>query len=230
MIKSCKLAGLIGVFSICLLTSTASNAASAEPMGDKRDVECSVSRVVVNLVVGLPLEEAVKRSPALGTAESGSFLHGQSAYVFQPFLFRYEGLVPFEVSCPHQVAVMPKAGRVYSIEVDMTAHDPYDLNEAMELMSIWRDKFSAMNLPLPVSAANRRVMSFERTKAYFESKSTANLPSPGQSTGAWQQGHELIGLGIQRVDLATSVGAHKFMYVVELSVSDESPENMGGGN
>lgn len=213
---------IVFVFVVLAISNGALRAEHVVTADEKHEIGCNKTGAIIEVAVGWTLAEAEKRSPSLARTETPGFDSGLSAYVSKPSLFKYVGAVPFEILCPHMASVMPKDGRVVDVEVGFVAVDPYDFDQAMELMETWRDKFAAMNLDAPSDAMRRNVVSPEEVRSFFHLKSILNLSPIGKSVGSWRSGSEIIGLGIERWNVSPMNLPPKYMYVVGINVSDQS--------
>ena len=173
----------------------------------------------IEVAIGWSLDLANKRSPALAMTETPGFNAGLSAYIDKPSSLKYLGKTGFVVSCPLMISVMPKAGKVGAVEVDMVTSDPYNLDSSMNLMAHWRDKFVSMNLSAAPQRFSRNVEPFDSVAPFF--RQFLNLSPIGKSTGAWENNNEIIALGIERWNTAPMNQPIKFMYVVEISVQEQ---------
>ncbi len=209
------------VFTVLIVSNVAIGAGSVAASDEKHMTECGKTDAI-QVAIGWTLIEAEQKSPSLSRTETPGFNAGLSAYVSKPASFKYVGGVPFEISCPHMVSVMPMDGHVAAVEVGFVADDPYDLDQAMKLMATWRDKFASMNLSAPSNAMKNNVVSFDEVRFFFHLKAGLNLSPIGQSVGVWQRGSEVVGIGIERWNVAPLNLLPKYMYIVEINVSNQA--------
>lgn len=180
--------------------------------------ECGQSHAVIDIGIGWTIEEARAHSPALAHITPALANWAPSAYVYEPERVKLEGSIPFEVSCPHMVVVTPRNGRVLGVDIDLTPTD--DLDTAIKLMAEWHSKFESMKLDPSPAASARLDKSPEQVREFFKTINNPEGPIGG-STGSWRRGSEVVGTGIEKRNIG-SINIPKYIYVVELNVSDVS--------
>lgn len=181
---------------------------------------CGQSHAVIDIGIGWTIEEASERSPALAHITPALANWAPAAYVYEPERVKLEGAIPLEIPCPHMVVVTPKDGRVSGVDIDLTPTD--NLDAAMKLMSEWHSKFESMKLDPPPAASARLDKSPAQVREFFRSQGTLSPFAPiGGSIGSWCLGQEVIGVGIEKRNIG-SINQPRYIYVVELSVSDIS--------
>lgn len=205
-----------------VITNLAIGTEQAVAADEVHNTGCDKTGAAIEVATGWTLVQAQARSPALANTQTPGFDAGLSAFVSKPASFKYVGGVPFEISCPHMVSVTPRNGRVGAVQVGFVASDPYDLDQAIDLMVIWRNTFDAMHLDAPPDLVKRDVVSIEQARSFFHLKTILNLSPIGQSLGVWRRGTEIVSVGIERWNVAPMNLPAKFMYVVEINVSDGS--------
>lgn len=179
---------------------------------------CGQSQAVIDIGIGWTTEEARTRSPALAHIKPALANWAPAAYVYKPERVKLEGSIPLEIPCPHMVVVTPMSGRVLGIEIDMTPTS--DLDAAMKLMETWHSKFESMQLDRPPARLSDSDQSPEELRAFFHMVDARDGPIGGD-TGSWRRGSEVVSIGIEKRNIG-SINQPRYVYVVDLSVSDVS--------